>query len=97
MTARRIPAAECLRLGIVNRIVPFDDLAAESRSLALELANGPRSALRYMKRNVNRAVRGDLRESLAAEAEGMVRSVRTADHKEAVQAFMEKRMPQFER
>ena len=97
MTARRIPAAECLRLGIVNRIVPFEDLAATARDLALELANGPRSALRYMKRNVNRAVLGDLRESLSAEAEGMVRSVRTADHKEAVRAFMEKRAPRFER
>ena len=95
MTARRIPAEDCLRLGIVNRIVPFDDLATEARGLALELANGPRSALRYMKRNVNRAVLGDLRESLAAEAEGMVRSVRTADHKEAVRAFIEKRKPRF--
>ena len=97
MTGRRIPADECLRLGIVNRIVPFDDLATEARALALDLANGPRSALRAMKRNVNRAVLGDLRGSLAAEAEGMVRSVRTADHKEAVRAFMEKREPQFSR
>ena len=97
MTGRRIPADECLRLGIVNRIVPFDDLATEARALALELANGPRAALRTMKRNVNRAVLGDLRGSLAAEAEGMVRSVRTADHKEAVRAFMEKREPRFER
>ncbi len=95
MTGRRIPAEECLRLGIVNRIVPFDDLAEESRSLALELANGPREALGYMKRNVNRAVLSDLRESLAVEAEGMVRSVRTADHQEAVRAFMEKRDPRF--
>ena len=97
MTGRRIPADECLRLGIVNRIVPFDDLATEARALALELANGPRAALRTMKRNVNAAVLGDLRGSLAAEAEGMVRSVRTTDHKEAVRAFIEKRAPRFER
>ncbi len=96
MTGRRIPAEECLRLGIVNRIAPFDDLAAESRGLALELANGPRGALRLMKQNVNRAVLGDLRACLAGEAEGMVRSVRTADHKEAVRAFLEKREPRFE-
>ncbi|MYA07070.1 MAG: enoyl-CoA hydratase [Holophagales bacterium] len=95
MIGRRIPAEECLQLGIVNRIVPFDDLAAEARRLALELANGPREAIGYMKRNVNRAVLGSLRESLAVEAEGMVRSVRTADHKEAVRAFMEKREPRF--
>ena len=69
----------------------------ESRNLALELANGPRNALRLMKENVNRAVLGDLRSCLAGEAEGMVRSVRTADHKEAVRAFVEKREPRFER
>ena len=97
MTGRRIPAEECLRLGIVNRTVTFDDLAAESRNLALELANGPRNALRLMKENVNRAVLGDLRVCLTGEAEGMVRSVRTADHKEAVRAFVEKREPRFER
>ena len=97
MTGRRIPAEECLRLGLVNRIVPFDGLAAAGRGLALELANGPRSALRLMKENVNRAVLGDLRACLAGEAEGMVRSVRTADHKEAVRAFLEKREPRFER
>ncbi len=96
MTGRRIPADECLRLGIVNRIVPFDDLASASRSLALELASGPRTALRLMKQNVNRAVLGDLRTCLAGEAEGMVRSVWTADHKKAVQAFLEKREPRFE-
>ena len=96
MTGRRIPAEECLRLGIVNRTVPFDDVAAESRNLALELANGPRNAFRLMKQNVNRAVLGDLRACLAGEAEGMVRSGRTADHKEAVRAFMEKRAPRFE-
>ena len=95
MTGRRIPAEECLRLGIANRIVPFEDLAAESRGLALELANGPRGALRLMKENVNRAVLGDLRACLAGEADGMVASVRTADHKEAVRAFMEKRAPRF--
>lgn len=95
MTGRRIPASECLRLGIVNRTAPFDDLADEARGLALELANGPRTALRLMKQNVNRAVLGGLRACLAGEAEGMVRSVRTADHKEAVRAFLEKREPRF--
>jgi len=70
MTARRIPAAECLRLGLVNRIVPFDQLADTSRELARELAHGPRAAIRRMKQNVNRAVLGDLRTCLAGHADG---------------------------
>ncbi len=97
MTGRRITAEECLQLGIVNRLAPFADLAAEARGLALELASGPRTALRLMKQNVNRAAAGaDLATSLAGEAKGMIHTARTADHREAVRAFMEKRPPRFQ-
>ncbi len=96
-TARRVPAAECLALGIVNRLAPFDELQAEARAMAQDLADGPRSALRYMKENLNRAAAGaDLRACLAAEADRMVRSSSTPDHREAVRAFMEKRQPVFD-
>ena len=50
-----------------------------------------------MKRNVNRAMDGDLKANLALEAEGMVRCRGTEDHREAVRAFMEKRPPRFNR
>lgn len=95
-TARRIPAEECLRLGIVNRVVPFDDLQTEARNLALEIANGPRTALRYMKENLNRALTVDFRTALANEADKMVRATASPDHKEAVRAFLEKRDPSFD-
>ena len=95
LTARRVPAAECLALGIVNRVVPFDELQGEARALAQDLADGPRTALRYMKENLNRALTADLRTCLAAEAERMVRVSATDDHREAVRAFMEKRPPAF--
>ena len=65
--------------------------------MARQLANGPRTALRYMKENINRALGADLRTSLAMEADRMVRVGATADHKEAVRAFMEKRPPRFGR
>ena len=95
-TARRVGAEECLKLGIANRVVPFDDLQDEARALALDIANGPRTALRYMKENLNRAAVADFRTCLALEADRMVRSTQTPDHKEAVRAFLEKRPPQFD-
>ena len=96
-TARRVSAQECLALGIANRLAPFGDLQAQARAMALDLADGPRAALRYMKENLNRAAAGaDLRACLAAEADRMVRSTATADHREAVRAFMEKRPPAFD-
>ena len=95
MTARRIPAEECLALGIANRVVPLGELQKSANELARQLANGPRTAIRTMKENINRAVDADLKTCLALEAEGVVRSSRTADHREAVRAFVEKRPPRF--
>lgn len=97
MTARRVGAEECLRLGIANRVTTFDALQEETHALASQIANGPRTAIRYMKENLNRAITADLRTCLAMEADRMVRVGATADHKEAVRAFMEKRPPQFVR
>ena len=95
MTARRVPAKECLALGIANRVVPFDDLLESANELARSIANGPRTAIRYMKENINLALGADLKTSLAQEADRMVRCSGTEDHREAVRAFMEKRPPRF--
>lgn len=97
MTARRVGAEECLKLGIANRVTTFDALQEEAHTLARQLADGPRTALRYMKENINRALGADLRTCLAMEADRMVRVGATPDHKEAVRAFMEKRPPRFAR
>ena len=97
MTARRVSAAECLQLGIANRVTTADELPAATQALARQLANGPRTALRYMKENINRAITADFKTCLALEADRMTRCAATEDHREAVRAFMEKRPPQFQR
>lgn len=94
-TGDRVGAEECARLGIVNRVVPDADLEAETLALAHRLAAGPPIALRTMKHNLDRALRDDLSTCLATEAQGMVTSVQTEDHREAVRAFVEKRDPVF--
>ena len=97
MTARRVSADECLNLGIANRVTTFDALHEEAQALARQLANGPRTALRYMKENINRALTADFKTCLAMEADRLIRSAATEDHREAVSAFMEKRPPAFRR
>jgi 2-(1,2-epoxy-1,2-dihydrophenyl)acetyl-CoA isomerase len=90
-----LDAAQIEALGLANRVVGDDELAAETKALAERLANGPSVALRYMKRNLNVALHGDLAVGLDSEAYGMLRSRASEDHKEAARAFVEKRKPVF--
>ena len=94
-SAERVDAARCEALGIVNRVVPDEDLADEALAWARRLAAGPSVAFRYMKANLDRALRADLPTCLAGEALGTVRSAMTEDHREAVSAFVAKRKPVF--
>jgi 2-(1,2-epoxy-1,2-dihydrophenyl)acetyl-CoA isomerase len=90
-----LDAAQIETLGLANRVVNDEELAVETMALAEKLANGPGVALRYMKRNLNVALRGDLAAGLDNEAYGMLRSRASEDHKEAARAFVEKRQPVF--
>ena len=95
-TGERVGAETCLALGIVNRVVPDERLREEALEFATRLARGPTVAYGFMKQNLDRAMRTDLDTCLAQEAEGIVRSAQTADHREAVRAFVEKRKPEFQ-
>jgi enoyl-CoA hydratase/carnithine racemase len=94
-TAERIDAARCEKLGIVNRVVPADELMDATMALARQLASGPPIAYRLMKRNLDHALREDLDTCLGHEAEATVTAARSEDHREAVRAFVEKRKPRF--
>jgi enoyl-CoA hydratase/carnithine racemase len=94
-TGDKVDAARCEAIGLVNRVVPDDKLQSESFALAKSLAEGPRLALRYMKDNLDEALLFDFETARDHEAERLTRLTLTADHKEAVQAFIEKRKPVF--
>lgn len=94
-TADRISAAECVRIGLVNRVVPDERLPEEAFAWAARIAAGPPLALRAMKDNLNRALVHDLEACLEVEAERMVQGAMTEDYEEAVRAFAEKRRPVF--
>jgi 2-(1,2-epoxy-1,2-dihydrophenyl)acetyl-CoA isomerase len=93
--SERVVAEEAERLGIVNAVFPADAFEDEVMARARRLADGPRVAYRYMKENLNRAVHGELGECLDMEAAHHIHTGRTEDHREAAQAFVEKREPVF--
>ncbi|HEY3947789.1 enoyl-CoA hydratase-related protein [Phenylobacterium sp.] len=93
--SERVSAEEALRLGLANWVVEPDDLAARTREVAQRLAAGPAICFRYMKENLNRAMAGEVDDCLDLEATHHVHSSRTADHKEAASAFVEKREAVF--
>ncbi len=90
-----IDAHEALRLTLINRVVVHDELTAQVNEIATRIAHGPLTSYRYMKANVNAAQTTDFRTMLDREAETHLRCGMTEDHKEGVQAFLEKRAPKF--
>ena len=93
--SERVGAEECLRLGLVNGVFPAATFREDAHAYAKRIANGPATALRLMKRNLNRGALQGLRESLAMEAQHLVLSGQSEDAKEAISAFVEKRTPNF--
>lgn len=94
-TSDTLDAGQALALGLVNRVVPDADLHAEANGLARQLAAGPTLAFAQMKRNLNAAQGNTLAAVLDMEARHQVAASRTADHREAAKAFVEKRAPVF--
>src|SRR3954467_1381948 len=81
--------------GLVHRVVDAERVLPESQALAVRLANGPTAASRAMRPVLAPAATDSLEETLALEARLQTRLGQTADHREAVEAFLEKRAPTF--
>jgi 2-(1,2-epoxy-1,2-dihydrophenyl)acetyl-CoA isomerase len=88
-------AAEALRLGLVNRVVPRAALEAETEALARRLASGATLAYGGAKRLLRAAFDATLPQQLDAERAAFIESTHTNDFVEGVSAFVEKRPPRF--
>ena len=94
--SERLSAKECERLNIVNYVFDAKTLEQQTMALAQRLAAGPPVAYRYMKENLNRAAMGaDVITCLDLEASHHVHTGLSEDHRNAAQAFVDKREPQF--
>ena len=91
----RLTADQALELGVVSQVLPVEDLPAKAMDLAIDLAQRSATALQAAKRAVDAAGEAGLAAGLAVEAEEFGRLFATADAKEGLAAFLEKRRPEF--
>ncbi|HEV2358562.1 MAG TPA: enoyl-CoA hydratase-related protein [bacterium] len=93
--AEPVDAAAAERIGLVNRVVPHDELMPRTLEWAQRLAQGPTRAYGLIKRGVDRALALDLRGALEYEAYLQEIAGRSEDHREGVAAFLAKRAPSY--
>ena len=92
----KIPAKRCLELGLTNKVVAADDLLEEAHKWAVHLANRPTLGIGITKKALHHATTHTLMETTVLEAENQVRALKSQDHSEGVQAFLQKRQPVFQ-
>ncbi|MCP3029098.1 enoyl-CoA hydratase/isomerase family protein [Halobacillus sp. A5] len=90
-----VPVETAVEWGLVNRVFPLAELEEGAMNYALDLAKGPGKAIGMMKKLVDRAERTDLADILEQERITQTMMINTEDHKEGVQAFKDKRNPDF--
>lgn len=93
LLAQPVDAEEALRIGMVNQVVPDGEALSTAQALARKLAAGPTVA--YAKIKEAMAFSGELAAALEVEARTQAEAGATADHREAVAAFVEKRKADF--
>ena len=94
-TAKPIPATEAERWGLVNKVVPAEDLKREVREFVVKLLAAPPRALALTKRSFNRAMDADFDGHLEYEAQLQEVLGKSKDHLEGVNAFLDGRAPRF--
>jgi 2-(1,2-epoxy-1,2-dihydrophenyl)acetyl-CoA isomerase len=94
MLGETLDSAEALRVGLVNRVVPDEDLASATAEFAGQLARGPRSA-GLIKRLFNDSLDHDLDAQLEREEEAQETAAKSSDFAAGVTAFINKHTPEF--
>ena len=94
-TGRTLDAQEALKVGLVSRVVPHDELLPQARALAGQIAANPGGALRMSKKLLREGERLDFAPLLELSAGLQALAHKTPQHVEAVNAFVEKRAPDF--
>jgi len=92
---RRLTAQEAYQFGMVNRVVPIEKYLEEALQLAEEIASRAPVAVRAAKRMINQAFERTLSDGLVVEKQEFYNLFASEDQKEGMQAFMEKRKPEW--
>lgn len=95
VTGRMVEADEALRIGLVDRVVPGDDLELQTMELARSIAAGPPVAIRGIKRALRQSAESTLQAQLELEAANQLEAFSSQDAVEGMTAFLETRTPLF--
>lgn len=95
-TGKMISAKEAKEMGLLNQVVPADELKAATHELVRSIAQWPPIAIQIAKRGLYQGLDNDLAAQLQFEAFGLDFCRGTQDHEEGAKAFLEKRQPRFE-
>jgi len=96
MTGRMVASAEALSIGMIDRVVPLEELPAQTMTLARAIAQGPPLAIADIKRALAASRTNALRAQVELESEHQVRAFLSSDAGEGMAAFFGKRPPKFE-
>lgn len=96
LTNRVLTASEALDWGLLNEVVPADELMATAEKRVAQLASGPTNAHAVVKRLLATSATESLETQMEHETRGIAECARTADGREGITAFLEKRKPSFE-
>ena len=94
-TGDRIDAAEALRMNLVSKVYPHEEMMEAAMALATRLASGATYSMSLTKYLTHKSTELDLKESLRLAQAAQEQARRSEDHREAVSAFLEKRKPEF--
>ncbi len=95
MTGEKVSATEAERLGMIYKVIEDEDFTAEVEKLSVQMANMPTKGLGLTKKALNRSFFNDLESQLQVEDDLQFQAGSTQDYKEGVNAFIEKRKPEF--
>ena len=91
----QLSAQECYRTGLVNRLAKEGEALGDARALARELAKRPPIATRLIIEAVDDGIQAPIDQAIEVEVRAFLRSLRTEDASEGIQAFFQKRSPEF--
>lgn len=95
MLGDKVTAQEAFQMGMIYKVIDNENFEGETTSLLNQLAVMPTKALAYIKHALNQSYSNNMEEQLQLEDDYQQKAAATADFKEGVAAFLEKRMPQF--
>ena len=95
LTGDTFDATEAHRIGMLNKVVPEEELMKTAREMANKIAGGPPAAIELTKQAIRQGVQNSLEQQVELECSGFYKCLRTEDHEEGLTAFQEKRQPEF--